>query len=120
MLNNLEFLLAPAKKIAELNKAQIEKVVAAQQAAVKEYVALTEARMKAATAIKDVDGLNTFVKDQVELAKSSFEKALADSKVLADDVKAYNEEVIKLVQESNAAVTKEVKESVKKAVKKAA
>jgi phasin family protein len=120
MLNNLELLLAPAKKLAELNKAQIEKVMASQQAAAKEYVALTEARIKAATAIKDVAGLNAFVKEQVELAKSGFEKVQADSKVLVEDVKAYNEEVIKLVQESNKVVTKEVKETVKKVAKKAA
>ena len=120
MLKNLDVLLAPAKKLAELNKAQMEKAIAAQQTAAKEYVALTEARIKAATAIKDIAGLNTFVKDQVELAKSSFEKVQADSKVLVEDAKAYNEEVIKLVQEGNAVVTKEVKETVKKAAKKAA
>ena len=120
MLNNLEFLFAPVKKLAELNKAQFEKAVASQQAAAKEYVALTEARIKAATAIKDVEGLNTFVKEQVELAQSGFEKVVADSKVLVEDAKSYNEEVIKLVQESNAVVTEEVKETVKKATKKVA
>ena len=120
MLNDLELLLAPAKKLAELNKAQIEKAVASQQAAAKEYVELTEARIKAATAIKDVEGLNAFVKEQVELAQSGFEKVVADSKELVEDAKAYNEEVIKLVQEGNDVVTKEVKETVKKASKKAA
>lgn len=117
---NLDVLLAPAKKIAELNKSQIEKAIASQQAAAKEYVSLTEARIKAATAIKDIEGLNAFVKDQVELAKSSFEKVQADSKVLVEDAKAYNEEVIKLVQEGNAVVTKEVKATAKKVAKKAA
>jgi len=117
---NLDVLLAPAKKLAELNKAQIEKAVASQQVAAKEYVALTEARIKAATAIKDIEGLNAFVTDQVELAKSSFEKVQADSKVLVEDAKAYNEEVIKLVQEGNAVVTKEVKATAKKVAKKAA
>ena len=120
MLNNLELLLAPAKKLAELNKAQIQKVVASQQAAAKEYVQLTEARIKAATAIKDVEGLNAFVKEQVELAKSGFEKVTADSKVLIEEAKSFNEEVIKLVKDSSAEVTKEVKATVKKATKKAA
>ena len=120
MLKNLDVLLAPAKKLAELQKVQIEKAIATQQAAAKEYVALTEARIKAASAIKDIAGLNAFVKEQVELAKSGFEKVQADSKVLVEDAKAYNEEVIKLVQEGNAVVTKEVKETVKKAAKKAA
>ena len=120
MLNNFEALFAPAKKLAELNKAQFEKMFAAQQAATKEYVVLAEARIKAVSGIKDAAGLNTFVKEQAELAKSGFEKAVADSKALAEDAKSYNEEVIKLVQESNAVVTEEVKETVKKATKKVA
>ncbi|ORU89415.1 MAG: hypothetical protein A6F71_00155 [Cycloclasticus sp. symbiont of Poecilosclerida sp. M] len=120
MMLNVELLLAPAKKLAELNKAQIEKAIAASQAATKEYVAQTEASIKEATAIKTIDGLNAFVKAQVTLAQSGVEKVVADSKVLAEDVKAYNEEVIKLVQEGNAVLTKEVKATVKKATKKAA
>ena len=106
MLNNLNLdaLLAPAKKIAELNKAQMEKAVASQQAAAKEYISLTEARIKAATAIKDIEGLNAFVKEQVELAKSGFEKVTADSKELMEDAKSYSEEVMKLVQEGNAGI----------------
>jgi len=39
MLNNLELLLAPAKKLAELQKVQIEKAIATQQAATKEVKA---------------------------------------------------------------------------------
>ena len=118
MLNNLnlDVLLAPAKKLAELNKAQMEKAVASQKAAAKEYISLTEARIKAATAIKDIEGLNAFVKEQVELAKSGFEKVTADSKVLIEEAKSYKEEVIKLVKDSSA----EVKATVKKATKKAA
>ena len=61
-----------------------------------------------------------FVKDQVELAQSSFEKVQAESKALMEEAKAYNEEVIKLIQEGNAVVTEEVKSTVKKAAKKAA
>ena len=120
MLNNLETLFAPAKKLAELNKSQFEKAMAAQQAAAKEYVALTESRIKAAAAIKDMESLSAFVKDQVELAQSSFEKVQAESKALMEEAKAYNEEVIKLIQEGNAVVTEEVKSTVKKAAKKAA
>ncbi|MFT6624558.1 MAG: phasin family protein [Cycloclasticus sp.] len=112
---NLDAFLAPAKKMAEFNKVQIEKAIETQQAAVKEYVALTEARIKAATAIKDAEGFTTFVKEQVELAQNGFEKAVSDSKVLVEGVKAYNEEVIKLVQEGNAVITKEVKATAKKA-----
>lgn len=120
MFNNLELFLAPVKKIAELNKAQMEKAFTAQQEVAKEYIALTEARFKAAASIKDIDGLNAFVKDQAELAKSGFEKVVADSKAVFEDVKAYNEEVIKVAQESNKVVAKEVKTVTKTVAKKAA
>ena len=119
-MNDFNAFAAPITKLIELNKSQFEKLAAAQQEAAKNYIQLTEARMKAASGIKDADALNAFAKEQVELAKSGFEKVQADSKVLVEDVKSYNEEVIKLVQEGNAVVTKEVKATVKKAAKKAA
>ena len=112
---NLDIFLTPVKKMVEFNKIQFEKAINAQQVAVKEYVALTEARIKAAAAIKDAEGFAAFVKEQVELAQNGFEKAITDSKEFVEGVKTYNEEVIKLVQEGNAVITKEVKATVKKA-----
>ena len=45
---------------------------------------------------------------------------MANNKALFEDVKAYNQDVIKLMQESNNAMSKEVTETVKKVTKKAA
>ena len=117
MLENFEKVLGPVQKLVELNKAQVEKAVAAQQEAAKNYVELTEARIKAASGIKDQEALTAFVKEQVELAQNSYEKFVADSKDLFADAKAYSEEVLKLVQEANATVTEEVKTAVEKATK---
>lgn len=117
MLENFEKVLGPVQKLIELNKSQVEKMVAAQQEAAKSYVELTEARIKAAAEIKDQDALAAFVKDQVELAQSSYEKFVADSKALFADAKTYNEEVLKLVQEVNTKMTEEVKSAVEKATK---
>ena len=51
------------------------------------------------------EALNAFAKEQVELAQSSLEKFVADSKSLFEDTKAYNEQVLNIVKESAAALT---------------
>lgn len=115
MLKDFESFVAPAVKLAELNKATMEKMVAAQQAAAKEAVQLTEARINAALQIKDVNGLTAFMEDQVALLKSGSEKAVADSKSLIEDIKAYGEEVMKLLQP--AAAPAKAKKAVKRTMK---
>ena len=104
-MNDFNAFAAPITKLIELNKAQFEKLAAAQQEAAKNYVELTEARIKAATQIKDADALNAFAKEQVELAQSGLEKVVADSKSLFEDTKAYNEQVLNIVKEGAAAIT---------------
>lgn len=106
MFKDIETLVAPAVKLAELNKATAEKFIAAQQAAVQEAVALTEARISAATQVKDIDGLTEFLNDQYALLKSGSEKLVADSQAFAEDLKAYGEEVMKLLQPEAAAPAK--------------
>jgi len=120
MLKELEKLAAPAQKLAELNKATVEKLAAAQKTAVEEAVALTEARVKAAAQIKDVEGLQAFVKEQIELAQNGYEKAVAEARVLIEDIQAYNAEVVKLIQEGNTTLAQEVQKTVKEVAKKAA
>ena len=104
-MNDFNAFAAPITKLIELNKAQFEKLAAAQQEAAKNYVELTEAHIKAATQIKDADALNAFAKEQVELAQSGLEKVVADSKSLVEDTKAYNEQVLNIVKEGAAAIT---------------
>jgi len=104
-MNDFNAFAAPITKLIELNKAQFEKLAAAQQEATKNYVALTEARIKAASGIKDADALNAFAKEQVELAQTGLEKVVADGKALFADTKAYNEQVLNIVKEGAAAIT---------------
>ena len=99
----------PIKKLVELNKAQFEKLVAAQQAAAKSYMESTDARLKAASSIKDPEALTAFAKEQVELAKTGLEKMTADSKGLFEDAKAYNEQVLSIVKESASLLKDTVK-----------
>ncbi|HIF17803.1 MAG TPA: phasin family protein [Cycloclasticus sp.] len=104
-MNNFDAFAGPITKLIELNKAQFEKMAAAQQVAAKNYVELTEARIKAASGIKDPEAFNAFAKEQVELAQTGLEKVVADAKSLFEDTKAYNEEVLNLVKESTTAFT---------------
>lgn len=101
-MNDFNAFADPIKKLIELNKAQFEKLAAAQQEAAKNYVAQTEIRIKAASGIKDKEAFSAFAKEQVELSKTGLEKVVADGKSLFADTKAYNEEVLNLVKESAA------------------
>ncbi|RLA20990.1 MAG: phasin family protein [Gammaproteobacteria bacterium] len=92
--------LAPFQKLVELNVAKIEAAVEAQKAATKDLVALTEARVKAASGIKDADSFSAFVKEQADIAKTNATKIVEDSKVAAEEAKAYGEEVQKIITES--------------------
>ena len=105
------------QKIADLNVAKIEAAVEAQKAATQGLVELTEARVKAATEIKDYDGFVAFVKEQSELAQTSVEKLIEDSKGAVEDAQAYGEEVQKILGEVAEAPAKP---AAKPAVKKAA
>lgn len=87
------------QKIADLNVAKIEAAVEAQKATTQSLVELTEARVKAATEIKDYDGFVAFVKEQSELAQSSVEQLIEDSKGAIEDAKAYGEEIQKILGE---------------------
>ena len=97
---------APVEKLVALNLSIFNKTVEAQTQAVKSLVELTDTRVKAMTAIKTTEGLTTFVKEQNELAKSTFTKAVTDSKDAAEQVKAYNEEVAQIISESVKAPAK--------------
>lgn len=104
-MNDFNAFADPIKKLIELNKSHFEKLAAAQQEAAKNYMQLTEARIKAASTIKDPESLQTYVKEQVELAKSGYEKVVTDSKSLFEDTKSFNEQVLNIVKESASGLT---------------
>ncbi|MFT6625372.1 MAG: phasin family protein [Cycloclasticus sp.] len=104
-MNDFNAFADPIKKLIELNKSHFEKLAAAQQEAAKNYIQLTETRIKAASSIKDPESLQTYVKEQVELAQSGFEKVVTDSKSLFEDTKTFNEQVLNIVKESTSGLT---------------
>tara|TARA_R110002074_G_scaffold402348_1_gene608464 strand:+ start:112193 stop:112516 length:324 start_codon:yes stop_codon:yes gene_type:complete len=104
-MNDFNAFADPIKKLIELNKSHFEKLAAAQQEAAKNYIQLTETRIKAASSIKDPESLQAYVKEQVELAQSGFEKVVTDSKSLFEDTKTFNEQVLNIVKESTSGLT---------------
>ncbi len=104
-MNDFNAFADPIKKLIELNKSHFEKLAAAQQVAAKNYMQLTETRIKAASSIKDPESLQTYVKEQVELAQIGFEKVVTDSKSLFEDTKTFNEQVLNIVKESTSGLT---------------
>jgi len=105
---------APVQKLAALNTAVFTKAVEAQKAAVESQTALFQARAKAAMSIKDAAGLSAFINEQSELAKSSVAEMTANSKVAAEEIKAYFAEVQALLSQTQEVAVK------KTATKKAA
>ena len=103
------------EKLVALNTSKFEAAVEAQTAATKELVELTQTRIKALTEVKDFDGLNSFCKEQNELAQKAITKAIEDSKVAVDDAVAYGEEVKNITTAGFEAATTEVKKAGKKA-----
>jgi len=95
-----ETFTAPVEKLVSLNLSVFKKTVDAQTKSMNSLVELTDSRLKAMAGIKDAEGFKTFVTEQNEIAKDSFAKALNESKDAAAEVKAYNDEVMKIVTDS--------------------
>jgi len=106
-MKTIEELMAPAKKLTELNRVKIEKAVDAGYANAKEYKSLTEKRFEAARSIKDAASCNEFMMGQLEYARSGMEKVLLDTKTLLTEAITYNNEVMKLLQNSDGVKSKE-------------
>jgi hypothetical protein len=101
-MKTLEELMAPVKQLTELNRMKMEKAVEAGYAKAKEYKALTEKRVEAARGIKDAASCNEFMMEQIGYASSSMEKMLLDSKAFLTEAISYNNDVMKLLQSTEA------------------
>lgn len=75
---------AAVVKANKLAVANTEKLVAFQMGVLRAYVDLGLSRLKAASEVSDLKGLQAFYADQVELAKVVSQKLVADSKALTE------------------------------------
>lgn len=109
----------PIQKLIDLNLQKFQAAVTAQSEATKNFAEQTDARIKAASEIKDFDALAAFLKEQAEIARTTMEKLIADSKATSDEVVAYSNEVQKILNESLVSLAS-AEQPVKKPSKKAA
>ncbi|MGH8476026.1 MAG: phasin family protein [Methylococcales bacterium] len=95
----------PIQKLIDLNLEKFQAAVSAQSEATKNFVELADVRIKAASEIKDFDALAAFIKEMTDIASSTMEKLVAESKSATDQVVAYGNEVQKILNESLASLT---------------
>ena len=109
LLNNVSNYFKPAaetfRALNRLNVATIEKVVGIELANIQANAELTVANLKAGIEVSDADGAKAYAKRQNEVAKTAYERFVADSKALGGIAKDYSEEAIKLVKQTAPAST---------------
>lgn len=113
MISDYKKITAPIEDLVEMNVNQVRKMVEAQQRATQDYMELAKSRMEAAANIKDPETLSAFFKEQMQLSQENYEKLIANSQELMDEVQSYGEEVRKLINKSNENIKEELKKTTK-------
>ena len=117
LFTNADFtnMFEPVQKLVDLNISKFEAIVEAQTAATKSFVEQSEATIKAASEVKDYDGLAAFMQEQTKTAQTNMEKMIADSKSVAEEMIAYSREIQQIVGETVEASKPAKKPTAKKA-----
>jgi phasin family protein len=76
--------LEPIRKLNKAIVASAEKLTARQIASLTTYSQLGLSQLRAATEVKDVDGLQTLVAEQKDVLKACGERLWADTKAVAE------------------------------------
>lgn len=87
-------------KLVEFNVAKFATIINAQTTATSSFVELTTTRIKAATEVKDYDGLMSFTQEQTKVMQSNVEKLIADCNSMTEDTIAYGKEVQGILNQS--------------------
>lgn len=96
---NVDVMLAPAKTLAELTLANLEKVASLNIEMYNKYTTLALTQARDAFTVSDADTAKAFVEKQNAAAKDVAEGLIADSKVYAELNQAYAADVQKVVTE---------------------
>ena len=82
-----------SNELVDLNLAKLASLLEAQMATATSFVEWTTTSAKAATAIKDYDGLQEFTQEQTKIVQSNLEKLIADCQAATENTVAYGKEV---------------------------
>lgn len=105
MESYVENLTAPVQELNAIAVKSIEELTALQLKTIQENATVGIETIKSATAISDLEGFQTFLTEQVEVAKQIAEGILANARTVAE------------LSQGSAAEAKDIVESSLKAVK---
>jgi phasin family protein len=100
MNDQIENLVAPLKELTSLAVSNIEKLTELQLKSIEESANASVAALESATAIKDVEGLQSYFSAQAESAKEIAKNAQANAQTIAELGKSYAEEAGKIVKDA--------------------
>ncbi|HKJ96040.1 MAG TPA: phasin family protein [Gammaproteobacteria bacterium] len=97
---SMEKYLTPVREFSSLVVDNVEKLVSFQFEAARAYTDMGLKQVREGLAVKDVDGLQSFVSAQQDTAKSVAEKVQSDVKTVADLNQDFGQKVQKLVEKN--------------------
>jgi phasin family protein len=100
MENTFENLVAPIKALNELTLNSIQQIAAVQINTIQENAKISADSLKAATEIKDLDTLQSYLTNQIDVAKTVSDNAVQDAEEITKLSEAYSAEVQKVVTNS--------------------
>jgi phasin family protein len=100
MNNTFEKLVAPIKELNELALNSIQEIAAVQIKTIQENAKISANSLKAASEIKDLDGLKDYLSSQVATAQSVSENAVEDANEITKLSEAYTAKVQEVVKKS--------------------
>lgn len=97
---SIDKIIGPVKELNELTMKSIEKISAVQVKAMQENAEASIEALKAATEIKDMDSLNSYMQAQMTAAQNMYSKAVKDAEKVAKMTEAYANDVKAVVEKS--------------------
>ena len=98
----IEKLLTPVQELAELNVANIEKLVSLQLEGIEESTRAGIESLKKAVSIRDLEAARSYLAGQTEVVKAAVESASARAKSVAEMAQSYQASVKKIVEKTFA------------------
>ena len=100
MENTFEKLVAPIKELNDLALKSIEEITAIQIKTLQENAKISVESLKSVNEIKDLDSLQGYLSNQVEVAQSVSTHAVEDAQEIAKLGESYATSVKKIVEKS--------------------
>ena len=100
MNEQFEKYMTPVRELNNLAIANLEKLVGMQVKYIEDSVKVGLERLKSASTTSDAEGFKSYITTQVEVSKQLTERALEDSRTVAELGNTYATEVQKVVKDA--------------------